>query len=365
MASLIETLLGAQSPVTQWTQRNSNLLTGLGTSLLSDGMNFQPAQVGATLDRQAAAQKEADAKLAASTNATKQWLAQNYPDLAQAVDAGLPVSDAWQEAFNRKNAKGTADPYQQRFQAGGQYGLSGEDLNTFALTGTLPGDRQSARASVGQPVYMQSRSDPNVWGSFAPMTDGTLINQLTGETANQSDWIVNPAAATSAKAGATVDAKTAAAARAALRSAEVSNVNTAKAIGEVRNNAKGMNEWFSQWGPRGRYINPGSEMGKFYAAAEPTNNQAFMQAREALKGGGQITDYEGRKAEDAFSRMRAALDTGDQEQYLRALSDFEEAVALGYQKLQEAAQGGYSAGSPAVSGGGGNKTSTGVPWSLE
>jgi len=95
-------LLGAQSPVTQWTQRNSNLLTGLGTSLLSDGMNFQPAQVGATLDRQAAAQKEADAKLAASTNATRQWLAQNYPDLAQAVDAGLPVSDAWQEAFKRQ-----------------------------------------------------------------------------------------------------------------------------------------------------------------------------------------------------------------------------------------------------------------------
>lgn len=105
MASLVETLLGAQSPVTQWTQRNSNLLTGLGTSLLSDGMNFQPAQVGATLDRQAAAQKEADAKLAATTNATKQWLAQKYPDLAQAVDAGLPVSEAWQQAFARQNAK--------------------------------------------------------------------------------------------------------------------------------------------------------------------------------------------------------------------------------------------------------------------
>lgn len=102
MASLVETLLGAKSPVTQWTQRNSNLLTGLGTSLLSDGMNFAPAQQGAMMDRQVAAQKDADAKLAATSNATKTWLAKNYPDLAQAVDAGLPVSDAWQEAFKRQ-----------------------------------------------------------------------------------------------------------------------------------------------------------------------------------------------------------------------------------------------------------------------
>lgn len=105
MASLAELLLGKESPVTQFTQRNSGLLTGLGTSLLSDGMNFAPAQAGAAMDRQAAAQRDADAKLAASTNATKQWLAQKYPDLAQAVEAGLPVSQAWQEAFNRQNAK--------------------------------------------------------------------------------------------------------------------------------------------------------------------------------------------------------------------------------------------------------------------
>lgn len=351
MASLFEALLGADNPVTQWTGRNSNLLTGLGTSLLSDGMNFQPAQVGATLDRQAAAQKEADAKLAASTNATKQWLAQNYPDLAQAVDAGLPVSEAWQEAFKRKNAKGTADPYADRFNAGQQYGLSGEALNNFALSGNLPGDKQAAKASVGQPVYMRSAKDPNVWGSFAPMSDGTLINQLTHEVANPNDWVVDPGAATGAKTGATVDAKTAAAARAALPGAQQMKTITEKAISDVRANSAGMKEWFSQWGNRGVYVLPGSEMGKFQAAASPTNAQAFMQARNMLKGGGQITDYEGRRAEDAMSRMQAALDTGDQQQYLAALSDFESAVADGYAKLQEAANGGYTAGSPNVTGG--------------
>jgi hypothetical protein len=64
--------------------------------------------------------------------------------------------------------------------------------------------------------------------------------------------------------------------------------------------------------------------------------------------------------------MRASLEKGDQEQYLRALADFEDAVAQGYAKLRETAQGGYSAGSPAVGGPAkGNATSTGVQWSIE
>jgi flagellar protein FlgJ len=120
---------------------------------------------------------------------------------------------------------------------------------------------------------------------------------------------------------------------------------TKKALAEVRNNMAGMKEWFSQAGvaPRGMWVQGGTEMGKFIAAASPTNAQAFMQARDMLKGGGPITDYEGRRAEDAMSRMQAALDTGDQQSYLTAIADFEEAVATGYKKLVETAQGGYSA----------------------
>jgi len=345
MAGLVEILLGKENPVTQWTGRNSNLLTGLGTSLLSDGMNFAPAQQGAMMDRQVAQQKDADAKLAASTNATKTWLAQNYPDLAQAVDAGLPVSDAWQEAFKRQQpGYGQSTPQNPYMSAGdGQFFnyLTGEYVtNPNAPAGVnrtpLGTTIYTGRDAAGNLVPMQAGQ-----GEFVPTTmpDGVVFD---------------PGGMAGAKTTATVDAETAAKARAALRGAEVSNVNTAKAIAEVRNNAKGMSEWFGQIGPRGVYINPGSEMGKFFAAAEPTNNQAFMQAREALKGGGQITDFEGRKAEDAFSRMRASLEKGDQDQYLRALVDFEEAVALGYQKLRETAQGGYAAPATAAGGGGGD-----------
>lgn len=345
MASLFEALLGADNPVTQWTQRNSNLLTGLGTSLLSDGMNFQPAQVGATLDRQAAAQKEADAKLAASTNATKQWLAQNYPDLAQAVDAGLPVSDAWQEAFKRKNAKGTTDPYADRFSAGQNYGLQGDELNRFALTGDLPGANQSVRASVGQPVYMRSRTNPNEWGSFAPMSDGTLINQLTGQIANANDWVPDPAAATGARAGATVDAKTAASARAALPGAEVQYDTTMKALDKVTSDQAGLNDWFGQAGflPRGMYVQGGSPMANWLSDYSLAEGQTFLQARQFLKGQGAITELESAKAEQAYSAMATAKQMGDKQKFLEAAADFRAAVEAGYRKLQETAAGGYAA----------------------
>lgn len=117
---LLEILLGKENPATQWASQNQNFLGAIGAGLgqgqnLQSGLSAGLAQVpqAKALDYQAAEKAKADAKVVAQTNATKQWLAQNYPDLAQAVDAGLPVSEAWQEAFNRKNAKAAApqNPY--------------------------------------------------------------------------------------------------------------------------------------------------------------------------------------------------------------------------------------------------------------
>jgi len=354
------------NPFTDYIGSNRSALLGLAAGLvggstwgqgLSSG--FQMAAQGRQMDQQQAEKLKAEAQAEKSLNATRDWLAQNYPDLAQAVDAGLPVSEAWNEAFRRKNAKVAADPYQERFAAGQNYGLTGDELNRFALTGDLPTGRGASAEVSLQPTWLVGPDGKPVLGQ---MTKG---GEVIPSALPEGMTIMDPGMLAGSKTGATVDAKTAAAARAALPGAEQMMEITNKAISEVRNNAKGMNEWFSQWGPRGVYVNPGSDMGKFIAASSPTNAQAFMQARNMLKGGGQITDYEGRRAEDAISRMQAALDKGDQDQYLRALADFEQAVAEGYAKLKATAQGAYSAGSPAVGGQGGNRTSTGVTWSVE
>lgn len=350
MASLVETLLGAQSPVTQWTQRNSNLLTGLGTSLLSDGMNFQPAQVGATLDRQAAAQKEADAKLAASTNATKQWLAQNYPDLAQAVDAGLPVSEAWQEAFNRKNAKGTADPYQQRFQAGGQYGLTGEDLNTFALTGALPGTNKQNVTYGVTPIYGTDASGKT--GMGVQGSDGSFKLVDTGGFQPLGPYDLN-----AQKAAGSAFGKNTGGAQFDLPAAELTMNQTIQALGDIRSQTKGMDEQFGNIMGVPQQMTPawpGSEKAKFQVSVDRGTNLAFMQAREMLRGGGQITDFESRKAETAITNMQAAMEKGDKQQFQQALDLFEQAVKDGYSKLAQQASampayGGQPAATPTVS----------------
>jgi hypothetical protein len=67
----------------------------------------------------------------------------------------------------------------------------------------------------------------------------------------------------------------------------------------------------------------------------------FLQAREMLKGGGAITDFEGKKAEDAFARLNAAQSEKD---YIDALNDFNDAVRDGVTKLQQSAEGGAVVG---------------------
>lgn len=340
---LVGLLGGGQNPIYR-SLKDGGLLDSLAYGLasgtgLADGLQKAAlSQIGGRNDRQERAVKAAewDQEQASKQN-FKSWLERTRPDLAPLMDAGVDQNTLFTQAL--KPAGGGAEPIE----------INGQlvDPNTFEVLGdfrTVEGKGGNAEVAL-QPTWMQDGQGNWVLGQLSK--DGSIVQTKLPDGMRAA----NPGAVAGDRATGTVDAKTAGAARAALPGAEISYSNTQKAIAELRNNAAGMNEWFGQIGPRGVYINPGSEMGKFWAAAEPTNNQAFMQAREALKGGGQITDFEGRKAEDAFSRMRASLEKGDQEQYLRALADFEDAVAQGYAKLRETAQGGYGATSPNVTGG--------------
>lgn len=359
MAGLLEALLGKENPVAQWSNRNSNLLTGLGTSLLSDGMNFQPAQAGSVLDRQAAEKQKADELAANQTNATKTWLTQNYPDLAQAVDAGLPVSQAWQEAFNRKSQKAIGNDYQDRFAAGGQYGLEGDALNTFALTGSVPGTNKTNVTYGVTPIY-GTDSTTGKTGMGVQGSDGSFKLVDTGGFQPLGPYDINAQKAAGAAFG-----KNTGGAQFDLPAAKLTTDQTISAIADVRANEKGLDEQFSMGGLQQMTPAwPGSEKAKFQVANNRLTNRAFIEAREVLRGGGQITDFESRKAEGAITNIEDAMARGDKQLYLKALADFEEAVKAGYAKLeaQASTMSGYG-GVPATSAGG-NKTSTGVTWSV-
>lgn len=359
--ALLDLLLGSQNPVAQWSNKNSGLLTGLGTSLLSDGMNFAPAQQGAAMDRQAAQQKDADAKLAAQTNATKDWLAKNYPDLAQAVDAGLPVSEAWQEAFKRQQGGGASE-YDTRYQAGQQYGLTGDALNTFALSGSVPGtNKQNVTYSL-TPTY-GTDSATGKQGMGVTGSDGSFKIVDTG-----AFQPMGPGEVAGARATGGADAKTAAGARAALPSAELNFEIASKAADALLSDQKGMDEQFGNILGVPQQMTgafPGTAKANFRNQLDQLTGQAFLNIRQALKGAGAVTDYEGQRGEIAISRAKAAADRGDMQAFQQAVIEFKDSITKGLDLLRQQANGAYSAGAPAVTGNTGNQTSSGVSWSVE
>jgi hypothetical protein len=93
-----------------------------------------------------------------------------------------------------------------------------------------------------------------------------------------------------------------------------------------------------------RNILPGSEATNFRILADQIGGKAFLQAFESLKGGGQITEAEGKKATDAIARLNRAQSDSE---YLQALQDFRDVVAGAYSR---ASGGVYSGGQPAQSG---------------
>lgn len=354
---MVGAVLGEDNPVSQWVGDNRNLLQGFGAALLSDGMDFSRVPMYAALDTE---QRQKAADWTAAESGKRKLLdvlsnyGDGYADIADALSSGVIDAregynlmfkrqaelrgQAEAEAKNRQYAQFITDPtLKQLVAAGAMDGAEAYKLEHPSANGGEWGTAiQPGVDAAGNLVPL--RAAPGGGLSIAPMPDGVRYA---------------PDALVGAKTNATVDAKTAAAARAALPGAQQAREVTDKALGEIRANADGMREWFSQAGiaPRGMMVMGGSPMGKFVAAAKNANSQAFMQARAMLKGGGQITDYEGRRAEDAYSRMQAAMDSGDQEQYLRAVADFEDAVISGYNKLVATAQGDYSAGGGGINGG--------------
>ncbi len=75
----------------------------------------------------------------------------------------------------------------------------------------------------------------------------------------------------------------------------------------------------------------GTERAEFETMMDMATGGAFLQAYQMLKGGGQITEIEGKKAEQAINRMNRAL---SEEAFFRALDDYAESIQDGIRKLQ-------------------------------
>ena len=92
---------------------------------------------------------------------------------------------------------------------------------------------------------------------------------------------------------------------------------------------------------------PGSDASDFRAVLDQIKGQAFLQAFESLKGGGQITEVEGQKATQAIARLDTAQ---SEEEFLRSLQDHRQIVGAGLERARRKA-GGTAQASPAGAGG--------------
>ncbi len=75
---------------------------------------------------------------------------------------------------------------------------------------------------------------------------------------------------------------------------------------------------------------PGTDAADFRAVLDQIGGTAFLQAFESLKGGGQITEVEGKKATDAIARLSRAQ---SDKEFKKSLEDLREVMVKGQSRL--------------------------------
>jgi hypothetical protein len=92
---------------------------------------------------------------------------------------------------------------------------------------------------------------------------------------------------------------------------------------------------------------PGTQQRDFISMLDQAKGQAFLEAYQALKGGGAITEVEGQKATQAIGRLER---TQSEAGFLAALNDLEAVIRRGVEVARSRAGQPGSAGQPGVGG---------------
>lgn len=351
--------------VDSWVGGNRNTLMGLSADLLSGNPGGGRAMMGRQQDDANAIRAKEEAERQRQIQAATEYLRQSGQEQFAGLLEGMgDIGQASQlyNAVNPASQDGLATDAAARQKLADEYGLADRERVEFILTGKLPGGNQSVRAGLGQPIVLRNKQTQES-RPFMPMSDGTYIDPLSQQLADES-WEYDPAYVAFEKARGTTLGGDAAGAQFDLPKSELIAQQTIEAINAVRNEQAGMDEHFGAFMGVPQQMTPawpGSPKAKFQVAAERAINRAFLEGREMLKGGGTITDFESRKAEDAITEARLAMEKGDKAQFLRALDTFERAVTDGVMKLRQQAGTSLSGtGAPTAGASGGGWSVIGV-----
>ena len=367
---LASLLLGDTNPFSKFVADNRNAISGFSAGFVNgptfgEGLKngVQYAARGQQDDAIAALQRKAAEDQAKEKTATQAWIEANYPQYA-----GLPAGEAFKLASSleaqKANPSGVADltsTVSGRQKLAEQYGLQGNEATMFVLTGKLPGGNDTARYG-NAPIYAKN-PQTGEYIAIQPGSDGSL-NNLSDKL--PPGFVIDPGAVAADRSAGQAFGTSQGNMQFSLPAAKLSLEQELANIEALKTDAKGRNETFGGFGPIPQQWLPATPATAKYGykkRVEQVVGQNFLQAFQQLKGAGAITEQEGAKAQAAMARLDTAQKQDDFDQ---ALTDLENVLKAGYARMQQQAGGQFgSGGVMAPANQAGNKTSSGVSWSIE
>lgn len=222
--------------------------------------------------------------------------AQDRRDAQQvAIDARKAAAEAQQQFLREMKASGGgAQPYFQPVQ-------TAQGVMAF---NSRTGRMEPIAGANGQPV---------VGAQFDPRLQGTLANVKAGGSAQGK-----------------LEAEAAFDAPKAIAQGE----QTIKLVDDLLK-APGFKQAVGTSRIAGVQLIPGTAAKDFDIRLDQLKGQQFLQAFETLKGGGQITEAEGKKATDAIARMNAS---GSEDEFKKAANEFQAVIAQGVERARQRIQ---------------------------
>jgi hypothetical protein len=314
MASLGQMLGFGSNPIYQAISPFKNTIANAGLGLMS-GKNwtqgFQNAAAGAIhgsqVDDERQARLQEEEQKQAQLNQTIEWMrSEGFDDLVAAADSGVPIPNLYQEAWKRKYGGGD-----------GQESFFGNIVPMQDESGEIIFGQASNRGRW-QPLQGAEGMKPAPTTKTQDIGTHIITFDVHGNELFRTPKNNQQAAFDSAYGG---EAGTAAAKRIEQLPGVIAKAdNMLGTIDGILNDpaldaSTGWLSWMQGI--------PGTDQYRFGQRALQLQGQAFLQAFESLKGGGQITQIEGEKATQAIGRLSTAQHPDD---YRAALEELKQII---------------------------------------
>lgn len=283
----------------------------------------------------------------ARKNETISWLQQ------QGMDPGTATlmagnKQALQQYLLQRSQGGGGSEFDQRAQAAQRYGLEGEAAQQFILTGKTP-EPPNMREDFGlNPIYGKDKDgnivvmQPRKQGGLqmAEIPEGVTLQPGVDKIDLGTAWGITDR---SGQVVSTIPKDLAGAE--AQKAGGKARGEAAFDIPRIEQNASQTLAVIEQLKAHpGRAGSTGFVQGRLPAYSGDTQDfqvllaqakgKTFLEAYQTLKGGGQITEVEGKKAEEAIVRLNRAQ---SDDTFMAALTDFEDVIRKGLARARQQA----------------------------